>query len=174
MFPADALLRYLQEIAWPGTLTTFSQFFRRYHSPEQDGGEVYLDFPLAAFDDRPGAGLGLCFSQQQLRGSDSRRNGNPARTSLLKALVRDGACTPAQASALGEWVVRPATISSDDGRAAPPQALQIDRWLDLKLVYHDARPLLAKAYLGFARRRTGFGFGFGALSPQPHAPIGPG
>lgn len=174
VFPADTLLRYLQEIAWPGTLTTFSQFLRRFHSPEQDGEEIYLDFPLAAFEDRPGAGLGLCFSQQQLRGSERRRSGDPARASLLKALVRDGACTSVQAAALAEWVARPAaTISSADGRAALPQAaLQIDRWLDLKLVYHDARPLLAKAYLGFARRRTGFGFG--PLIPEPHAPIGPG
>lgn len=158
VFPGGTLLRYLQDVGWPGTFTTFSRFLHRYHSSVRDGESVYLDLPLAGFDDNRSAGLGVCFSQQQLRRGGQRITGDPFRTSLLEALIRDGMCTSAQVAALKEWMRGPAA------GLAPA----IDRWLDIKLVYHDARAPLAKAYLGFARRRASFA-GISPSSPAPTA-----
>jgi hypothetical protein len=159
LFPATDLLRYLREVAWPGTLTTLSQFLARYRSVEQPSEMVYVDLPLAAFDERSSVGMGLCFSQQQVRLGGGAPLGDASRTSLLQALTRDGLCTAAEAVALTRWP------TSSAGR---PDEL-VNRWLDIKLVYHDARPVLAKAYLGFARRRPTRG-GFSLTAREPPGP----
>jgi hypothetical protein len=155
LLPRASLVRYLRDVEWPGTLTTLAQFLARYHALEPVDA-IHVELPLASFDDAANPGLGLCFSQQAVREAQGRSPVDPARTALLNAVARDGLCSAVELAALKRW-------------AAADLTAPVDRWLDIKLVYGDARPVLAKAYLGFARRGTA-GDGLSLSRPEPPRP----
>jgi len=139
-FPVGTLLKYLEDVRWLGDVASVGRLVSRYYTPDLTGASVYVDLPVS--DLIPGAttGLGLCFSQQQVRQSTPN---DPARRVLLGRLHEDGLCTTRERDALAAW---PSCVELTLEGAAT----RIERWLDIKLVHRAEQPPLAKAYLGFS------------------------
>jgi hypothetical protein len=146
-FPPDLVLPYLEDIGWRGDARIVSQMLARYCSPERTGGVVYVDLPVTGMLDPSRAGLGIVFPKQHLRFTRDR---DVTRSSLLQQLLEDGLCTPGQVGALAVWPGHGArTMSTGSGAFSA----RVERWFDVKVAHRAARPLLAKAYLGFTARR---------------------
>ena len=150
-FPEAQLTGYLDTIGWRGDLARVERVLARYFPTSRTGGTLYVDLPASELP-RGDPGLGLCFSQQQVRASNER---DPSHRELLAAFVDDGLCLPEQARALAEWA---GVQQVGDKRAK--------RLLDLKLVLRPKQSPLLKAYLGFSLvgRENGFSLG---LSQHP-------
>lgn len=145
-FPEARLTGYLDAVGWQGDRSRVERALARYFPTSRTGGTLYVDLPFSELlGGEPG--LGLCFSQQQVRDSQEQE---PSRRKLLTTLVDDALCSPEQARALVEW---PGVQRVGDK--------ELKRLLDLKLVLRPGQAPLLKAYLGFSLvgRRNGFSLG---------------
>ncbi len=149
-FPTETVVPYLKEVGWAGDPGAIARLLERTCPPERTGGMVYVDLPVTGMLEPGSAGLGIVFAQQQL---SLARERDPSRRALLEQMVAEGLCAAAERDVLLGWPAR-AEVDGD----------RIDRWFDLKLAQTPGRPLLCKAYLGFAAR---------ALAPGPFKPAAP-
>jgi hypothetical protein len=150
VFPRRALLPYLHDIGWAGNRALIEQQLDRTCPTQRTADSIYVDLPVDGMREPALASLGLAFGQQHLRTSGDC---DPTRRALLDSLVGDALCTPAQRDALLAWPGREPRVGVADGRGVP-DAIEVQRWLDIKLVCPPSASLQAKAYLGFAARRT--------------------
>ncbi|WP_437318136.1 hypothetical protein [Sorangium sp. So ce385] len=136
--PRRELSAYLHEIGYPGALDDVAALTRE---PFPEVEPVYLDLTIS---DAVSSRIGLAFSQLHLRGP-----GQATRDwgGLLDLCVERGACCPEKRAALGAWTGSERVCF--DGERWP---VRLHRYLDVKLVVAEGKPLLAKAYLGFQPR----------------------
>jgi hypothetical protein len=139
-FPRDTVLPYLTQVGWAGDRAAVADLLAIYCSDARTAGMVYLDLPVTGLQAPETAGLGVVFSQQQLR---TAVDNDPGRRALLDQMVIRGLCTPGEREALARW---------PGHRERGPDGFRLDRWLDIKLAHRPGQPLLGKAYLGFAGR----------------------
>jgi hypothetical protein len=139
-FPTATVLPYLAQVGWAGDRAAVADLLAIYCPDARTAGMVYVDLPVTGMLTSETAGLGVVFSQQQLRtGNDP----DPGRRALLDQMVIRGLCSPDEREALARWPGQ---------REGGPDAFRLDRWLDIKLAHRPRQPLLGKAYLGFAGR----------------------
>lgn len=138
VFPAGTVVAYLQELGWAGDLGRIERLLARSAEVDGSNGEVYLDLCVSELFGDHGYSLGICFSKQRIRPADPRRG------ALIEFLLSERLCTGAQASALAKWPAKLPLGGGTERRAF------LERWFEIKLVYHSAAALSAKAYLGFA------------------------
>jgi hypothetical protein len=146
VFPAASLPNYLEALGWRGDLDELCRSFERYGRPEQVGPSVYVDLSITELACASRGSIGLCFSQQQLRLVSLDR---ADRRELLRSLCDEGLVTRDEVDALCAWPLK--LDLNVTGRA-----VQLSRWLDIKLVHLAGGGRLAKAYLGFAGSTTEF------------------
>ncbi len=138
VFPAGTAVAYLRGLGWGGDLARIERLLSRSAEVDGAGGEVYLDLCVSELSGGHGYSLGICFSKQRIRPADPRRG------ALIEFLLAERLCTSAQAVALADWPAKVALGAGAERRHF------LERWFEIKLVYHSAEALSAKAYLGFA------------------------
>jgi hypothetical protein len=171
-FPCAAVLPYLARVGCAADPAPIARVLERSCPSTRTGDSIYLDLPVTGMLDPRQAGLGLAFGQQHLRISHEQ---DPSRRALLESLTEDGLCTPAQRDALVAWPGHETGVEA--ARAVNGEgAIDVQRWLDIKLVCAASGALQAKAYLGFAARRApavGLNRAVGARPAREASPILP-
>jgi hypothetical protein len=165
VFPRHALSDYLSSIGWCGNFAALEHSIANYCPPSVAGSSLYVDLPVNQLLAPQPGNLGLCLSQQQVRGSSE---GDPRRRGQIAQLLADGLCSDAQAEALSAW-------PGEEERRLGQTSVCLERWLDLKLVHSTQAMRLAKAYLGFAVRPAAGSFSLRMpRSREPAWSRGPG
>jgi hypothetical protein len=89
-FPTAAVLSYLAQVGWAGDRAAVAELLAIYAPDARTAGMVYLDLPVTGMLAPETAGLGIVFSQQQLRTAQDQ---DPGRRALLDQMVIRGLCS---------------------------------------------------------------------------------
>lgn len=128
----DELPEYLRRIGWPGSMDVLSDLLSSLFNLSS-GLDVDLDISDTVL---PTIGM-----------SSYNPIGDPRWRRLLDALVARGACTPEKREAVLRWPGRSEVMLP--GYKWPTE---LHRTLEVKVVYREGAPLLAKVYLVFEHK----------------------